>query len=128
MPRLSRQRPRVRVPSSPPFLPNNPGMIGAKTHKSIYPIPCDPSCPSRWDCACSRMTHSRSLPGSLFRSREEEKLAHLARRVAGDRSLARPGQRLIHILGLQNPKTADVLLGLGVGPVGDQHCAIGLLP
>src|SRR5580700_8866358 len=57
--------------------------------------------------------------GFLFRSRVEEKLAHLARRIAGNGSLARPRECLVHIGGFQYPETAHVLLGLGVWPIGD---------
>src|SRR2546425_3557651 len=39
-----------------------------------------------------------------------------------------PRQRLIQVSGFQHPKTAYVLLGLQVGPVGDEHLAIGLRP
>ena len=42
--------------------------------------------------------------------------------------LRRPRQCLVHIGGFQYPKTAHVLLGLGVRPVGDEHLAVGLLP
>src|SRR5262249_22704172 len=56
--------------------------------------------------------------GSLFRSRVEEKLAHLAGHTAGDGSLLRPCECLIHIGGFQYPESAHVLLGLGVRPVG----------
>src|SRR5215471_8739593 len=65
--------------------------------------------------------------GSLFRSRVEEKLAHLARPIAGDGSFLRPCECLIQIGGFQYPKTAHVLLGFGVRPVGDEHFAVGLL-
>src|SRR5262245_6123971 len=69
-----------------------------------------------------------AFAGSLFRSRVEKKLAHLARRIAGDGSLARPRERLVHIGGFQYPETAHVLLGLGVWPIGDEHRTIRLLP
>src|SRR5215472_17467595 len=65
--------------------------------------------------------------GSLFRSRVEKKLAHLAGHIAGDGSLLRPCECLIHIGGFQYPKSARVLLGLGVRSVGDEHLAVGLL-
>src|SRR6516225_463871 len=65
--------------------------------------------------------------GSLFRSRVEKKLAHLAGHIAGDGTLLRPCECLIHIGGFQYPKSAHVLLGLGVRPVGDEHLAVGLL-
>src|SRR5499427_4806540 len=65
---------------------------------------------------------------SLFRSRVEKKLAHLARRIAGDGTLARPRECLVHIGGFQYPETAYVLLGLGVWPIGDEHRTIRLLP
>src|SRR5215467_10555705 len=66
--------------------------------------------------------------GSLFRSRVEKKLAHLAWHIAGDGSLLRPCKSLIQIGGFQYPESAHVLLGLGVRPVGDEHPAVGLLP
>src|SRR5215831_19852244 len=66
--------------------------------------------------------------GSLCRSRAEKNLAHLARRTAGDGTLARPRQRLVHISGFKYPETAYVLLGLGVRPVGDENLAVGLGP
>src|SRR6516165_10568677 len=66
--------------------------------------------------------------GSLFRSRVEKKLAHLARRIAGDGTFARPRECLVHIGGFQYPETAYVLLGLGVWPIGDEHRTIRLLP
>src|SRR5260370_24382785 len=62
-----------------------------------------------------------------LRSRVEKKLAHLAGHIAGDGSLLRPCECLIHIGGLQYPKSAHVLLGLGVRSVGDEHLAVGLL-
>src|SRR5215469_597000 len=65
-----------------------------------------------------------AFAGSLFRSRVEKKLADLARRIAGDGSLARPRERLLHIGGFQYPETAHVLLGLGVWPIGDEYRAI----
>src|SRR5215471_10538694 len=65
--------------------------------------------------------------GSLFRSREEKKLAHLAGNIASDGSLLRPCECLIHIGGFQYPKSAHVLLGLGVRSVGDEHIAVCLL-
>src|SRR5215470_17564913 len=66
--------------------------------------------------------------GSFCRSRAEKNLAHLARRTAGDGTLARPRQRLVHISGFKYPETAYVLLGLGVRPVGDKHLAVRLGP
>src|SRR6266403_2607333 len=56
------------------------------------------------------------------------KRAHLDRRPAGNDSLAPPRQCLLHVGGFQHPKTAYVLLGLQVRPVGDEHLAIGLRP
>src|SRR5215831_20250729 len=44
--------------------------------------------------------------GFLCRSRVEKKLPHLARRIAGDGTLARPRQCLVHISGFQYPETA----------------------
>src|SRR6185436_4161792 len=67
-------------------------------------------------------------PGFLFGSRVEKKLANLARRIAGNGTLARPRECLVHIGGFQYPETANVLLGFGVWPVGDAHRTIRLLP
>src|SRR5437660_1482223 len=65
-----------------------------------------------------------AFAGFLFRSRVEKKLAHLAGHIAGDGSLLRPCECLIHIGGFQYPKSAHVLLGLGVRFVGEVHlCA-----
>src|SRR5215475_4478792 len=69
-----------------------------------------------------------AFAGSLFRSRVEKKLAHLAHRIAGDGSLARPRECFVHIGGFQYPEAADVLLGLCVRPIGDAHRTIRLLP
>src|SRR6266567_2078393 len=63
----------------------------------------------------------------FLRSRVEKKLAHLAGHIAGDGSLLRPCECLIHIGGFQYPKSAHVLLGLDVRSVGDEHLAVGLL-
>jgi hypothetical protein len=57
-----------------------------------------------------------------------EKRAHLDRRPTGDGSLAPPRKCIIQISGVQHPKTAYVLLGLQVRPVGDEHLATGLRP
>src|SRR6516165_10495508 len=65
---------------------------------------------------------------SLFRSRVEKKLAHLAGHIAGDGSFLRPCKCLIQIGGFQYPESAHVLLGLGVRSVGDEHPAVGLPP
>src|SRR5215510_16405896 len=62
-----------------------------------------------------------------LRSREEQKLAHLAGHIAGDGTLLRPCKCLVDISAFQNPKSAHVLLGLGVRPVGDEHLSVGLL-
>src|SRR5437016_3620848 len=64
----------------------------------------------------------------FLRSRVEKKLAHLAGHIAGDGTLARPRQRLVHIGSFQYPETAHMLLGLGVWPIGDEHRTIRLLP
>jgi hypothetical protein len=66
--------------------------------------------------------------GFLCRSRAEKNLAHLARRSAGDGTLARPRQRFVHISGFKYPETAYVFLGLCERPVGDEHFAVGLGP
>src|SRR5260370_1004168 len=56
------------------------------------------------------------------------KRAHLDRGPTGDGSLAPPRKCLVQVSGFQHPKTAYVLLGLQVRPVGDEHLAIGLRP
>ena len=66
--------------------------------------------------------------GALFRSRVEKKLAHLAHGIGGDGTLPRPRECLIHIGAFQYPKSAHVLLGLGVRSVGDEHLTVGLDP
>src|ERR1041384_4616150 len=86
----------------------------------------------------SRIQASRTQPSNLFprgrlfhcslRSRVEKKLAHLARRIACDGTLARPCECLFNIGSFQNPETANVFLGLGVWPIGDEHRTISLLP
>src|SRR6266851_5856435 len=81
--------------------------------------------PGRTEVRAPRLLASA---GSLFRSREEQKFAHLAHRIAGDGTLARPREYLVHISGFQYPKNAYVLLGLQVGLVGDENRAVGLLP
>src|SRR3984885_9978763 len=65
---------------------------------------------------------------SSFLGRLEKKLAHLAGGPAGDDSLAAPRQCLVQVSRFQYPKTAYVLLGLQVRPVGDEHLTIGLCP
>src|SRR5262249_42543206 len=47
--------------------------------------------------------------------------------IAGDGTLLRPCECLIHIGGFQYPKSTHVLLGLDVRSVGDEHLAMGLL-
>ena len=47
--------------------------------------------------------------------------AHFDRRTGGDGSLAPPRKCPVQISGFQHPKTAYVLLGLRVRPVGDEH-------
>src|SRR5215472_5788357 len=79
-------------------------------------------------CPVAAAACSLASAGFLFRSRVEKKLAHLARRIAGDGTLARPRECLVHIGGFQYPETSHVLLGLGVWPIGDEHCTIRLLP
>src|SRR4051812_15170838 len=66
--------------------------------------------------------------GFLCRSGAEKKLAHLARRPAGDGTLARPCDGLVHISGFKYPETTYVLLRLDVRPVGDEHVAVSLGP
>src|SRR5262249_38039458 len=67
-----------------------------------------------------------SLPRSCLRW--YPKRAHLDRRPTGDGSLAPPRKRIIQISGFQHPKTAYVLLGLQIRPVGDENLTIGLCP
>jgi len=57
-----------------------------------------------------------------------EKLAHLDRRPTVDGRLAPPRKCIIQISGFEHPKTAYVLLGLQVRPVGDEHLTIALRP
>src|SRR5262249_55194789 len=64
--------------------------------------------------------------GSLLGSRVEKKFAHLTGHITADGSLARPRECLIEISGFQYPKTAHVLLGLSVWPIGDKHRTIRL--
>src|SRR5215472_10759494 len=71
---------------------------------------------------------SLASDGFLIRSREEKKLAHLAHRIAGDGTLAGPRECLIQVCAFQYPESAHVLLGLGVGSVGNEHLAVSLLP
>ena len=54
------------------------------------------------------------LPGP-----DSEERAHFDRHPAGDDRFAPPLQRLLQVCGFQDPKTAYVLLGLQVRPVGD---------
>src|ERR1700685_1071703 len=68
-----------------------------------------------------------SLPLSCFRWYPPQR-AHLDRRPTGDGSLAPPRKCIIQTRGFQHPKTAYVLLGLQVRPVGDENLAIGLCP
>src|SRR5260370_9682010 len=56
------------------------------------------------------------------------KRAHLDRGPTGDGSLAPPRKCLVQVSGFQHPKTAYVLLGLQVRPVGDDHLSIALRP
>src|ERR1041384_3196148 len=100
----------------------------------------------------SRIQASRTQPSNLFPpgrlfhcslpSRAEKKLAPPARRgggeknplppparrIACDGTLARPCECLFNIGSFQNPETANVFLGLGVWPIGDEHRTISLLP
>jgi hypothetical protein len=50
---------------------------------------------------------------------DSEERAHFDRHPAGDDRFAPPLQRLLRVCGFQDPKTAYVLLGLQVRPVGD---------
>src|ERR1700722_2145932 len=65
------------------------------------------------------------MPFSCSR-RGPPKGAPLARRPRGDHGLTPPRQRLVQVSGFQYPKTAYVLLGLQVRPVGDEHFTIRL--
>src|SRR6185312_5618681 len=64
----------------------------------------------------------------VFGGRHEEDLSDLDCCTARFGTLARPRHRLIHVSALQYPKTAYVLLGFEIGPVGEEHIAIGLKP
>src|SRR5580704_18663083 len=70
----------------------------------------------------------RPLFRCTLRVRVEKKLAHLAGYIAGDGTLLRPCQRLVDISAFQYPKSADVLLGLGVRRISNKHLAVGLGP
>src|SRR5580692_12592606 len=74
--------------------------------------------------AGSVVTAARLLPLSP----PSENQAHFDRRPAGGGSLAPPRQCLVQVSGFQHPKTAYVLLGLQVRPVGEEHLAVGLRP
>src|SRR3989441_10410240 len=74
-----------------------------------------------------RVAAARLFRCSL-RVRVEKKLAHLAGHIAGDGTLLRPRERLVHIGSFRYPETAHMLLGLGVWPIGDEHRTIRLLP
>src|SRR5260370_37014074 len=80
--------------------------------------------PVRPGIAGSVVTAARLLPLGL----PSVNRAHLDRPPTGDGSLAPPRKCIIQISGFQHPKTAYVLLGLQVRPVGDEHLAIGLRP
>src|ERR1051326_3697734 len=66
-------------------------------------------------------------PWFLFRRRKEKQLAHLTGHIARDRAPLRPRQRFVHVGAFQNPKSAHVLLGFGIWPIGDRHLAVRLL-
>jgi hypothetical protein len=91
-------------------------------------------CPFWTKPACMRSPYppfarrSKAWVTRLPLSPPSEKRAHLDRRPTGDGSLAPPRQCLVQVSGFQHPKTAYVLLGLEVRPVGDEHLAIGLRP
>src|SRR5690242_5831265 len=55
-----------------------------------------------------------AFAGFLLWGWVKKKLAHFAGHIAGDGTLFRPFERLIHICGFQYPKSAHVLLGLYV--------------
>ena len=59
---------------------------------------------------------------------DSEERAHFDRHPAGDDRFAPPLQRLLQVCGLQDPKTAYVLLSLQIRPVGDENLTIGLRP
>src|SRR6187402_2813524 len=113
-----------RVTSSAPLLTSTSGRTFRGTLCSKFELASDVL-----ELAGSFISPDRLLAsaGSLFRSRVEKKLAHLAGRIARDGGLLRPCQCLIHIGGFQYPKSANVLLGLGVRPVGDENLAVALL-
>ena len=71
---------------------------------------------------------STSAAQLLFRCRLEENLSYLAMPPRGGHAFAPPFDRLIHVGAFQYPKTADVLLGLKVGTVGDEDASIALRP
>src|SRR5262245_29601838 len=63
--------------------------------------------PFRLHAESSRQMGHRGLSpfaGFLCRSRTEKNLAHLARRTAGDGTLARPRQRFVDIIGFKYPE------------------------
>jgi hypothetical protein len=65
------------------------------------------------------------LSGFFWRWLEED-LSHLNLPPSGGDAFARPCQRLVHVSAFQDPKAADVFLGLEVRPVGDEDSSIGL--
>ena len=70
-----------------------------------------------------RFCHTAPL---LVGCRIEKDLSHLDLALSGGDAFACPCHCRIHVGAFQNPKTADVLLGLKVRPVGDEDSAIGL--
>src|SRR5579864_1044577 len=90
---------------------------------------CQPAMDREYGGSCGSPKSRRvRLFRCFLRSRIEKKFAHLAGHIAGDGSLLRPCERLIHIGGFQYPKPTHVLLGFGVRSVGDEHLAVALLP
>src|SRR5215472_9480298 len=102
-------------------IPNSLGGAGSRWLRRLVALVTTARVP--WP---QRPVYLLASAGFFFRSRVEKKLAHLAHRIAGDGTLARPRQCLVHIGGLKYPETAHVLLGLGVWPIGDEHRTIRL--
>src|ERR1700753_3377805 len=67
-----------------------------------------------------------SLPLSSFVGSPH--LAHLDRRPTGNGDLPPPRECFLQTSGIQHRKTADVLIGFQVWPVGDEHLPTGLHP
>src|SRR5581483_6731011 len=59
--------------------------------------------------------------------RNGKKLSYFDRHSASDGGLARPLHGLVHVGTLQQPHTADMLLGLEIRPIADDDLSAGLL-